>query len=136
MAFAPACAPAPEGPCSSDAGARAAAVSRPEKRPFASLRGRGEFRRLWREGRRRRVGEVTVLTAGGGPTSPRVGVLARKAVGGAVQRNRAKRRLREAVARVSLRGDRDYLVIAGAGVLDAPFRALVEWVAEAVEEPR
>ena len=65
-----------------------------------------------------------------------MGVLARKAVGGAVQRNRAKRRLREAVARVSLRGDRDYLVIAGAGVLDAPFRALVEWVAEAVEEPR
>ena len=136
MASAAACAPAPDEPCSSAAGARAAAASRRRKRLFSSLRGRAEFRRVRREGKRRRVGGVTVIAATGGPRSPLVGVLAGKAVGGAVQRNRAKRRLREALARVPLRGDRDYLVIAGEVVPTAPFGALVGWVAAAVEELR
>jgi ribonuclease P protein component len=134
MASAAACEPAPDEPCSSAAGARAAAVSRHRKRPFSSLRGRADFQRLRRECTRRRVGGVTVVAAAGGPRSPLVGVLAGKAVGGAVRRNRAKRRLREAVARASLRGDRDYLVIAGEAVPSAPFGALVGWVTAAVEE--
>ena len=75
-----------------------------------------------------------MVSAAGGPGSPRVGVLAGKAVGGAVRRNRAKRRLREALARVPLRDDRDYLVIAGEAVPVAPFGTLVAWVATAVEE--
>lgn len=77
-----------------------------------------------------------MVAAAGGPRSPQVGVVAGKALGSAVRRNRAKRRLREAVARVPLRGDRDYLVIAGGAVPSAPFEALVEWVAAAVEELR
>ncbi|MFH1330280.1 MAG: ribonuclease P protein component [Actinomycetota bacterium] len=100
------------------------------------MRGRAEFRRVRREGKRRRVGGVTVVAAPGGPRSPLVGVLAGKAVGGAVQRNRAKRRLREALARAPLRGDRDYLVIAGEVVPTVPFGALVGWVGAAVEELR
>jgi ribonuclease P protein component len=79
------------------------------------------------------VGGVTVVAAAGGARSPLVGVLAGKAVGGAVRRNRAKRRLREAVARAPLRGDCDYLVIAGEAVATAPFGVLTEWVAAAVE---
>ena len=75
-----------------------------------------------------------MVAAAGGAGSPRVGVLVGKAVGGAVRRNRAKRRLREAVARVPLRGDRDYLVIAGERVPTAPFGTLVDWVRRAVEE--
>ena len=82
------------------------------------------------------MGAVTVLAAAGGGPFPMVGVLAGKVLGGAVQRNRAKRRLREAVARAPLRDDRDYLVIAGPGVSGAPFEALVAWVTEAVEELR
>jgi hypothetical protein len=38
------------------------------------------------------------------------------------------------MARVPLRGDRDYLVIAGREVPTAPFGALVGWLAAAVEE--
>ena len=72
----------------------------------------------------------------GGSPSPRVGVLAGKAVGSAVRRNRAKRRLREAAALVPLRDDRDYLVIASEAVATAPFGALVGWLAAAVEELR
>ena len=134
MASAAACAPAPGEPCSNAAGARAAAASRRRKRAFSSLRGRADFQRMRREGARRRVGGVTVVAAAGAAGSPRVGVLAGKAVGGAVRRNRAKRRLREAVARVPLRGDRDYLVIAGETVPTAPFGTLVDWVRRAVEE--
>jgi len=74
------------------------------------------------------------LTAPGGPASPRVGITAGRSLGGAVQRNRAKRRLRDALARAPLRSDRDYVVIAGRRVLEAPFQDLVAWIVRAVEE--
>jgi len=77
-----------------------------------------------------------VVAVPGGSPCPRVGVLAGKAVGSAVRRNRAKRRLREAAALVPLRDDRDYLVIAGEAVTNAPFGALVGWLTTAVEELR
>jgi ribonuclease P protein component len=77
---------------------------------------------------------VTVVVAAGGLCSPLVGIVAGRAVGSAVERNRAKRRLREAVARAPLRHDRDYVVIAGRAVLEAPFEDVVSWVARGVEE--
>ncbi len=80
------------------------------------------------------MGGVTVVAASGGPASPQVGIVAGDSVGGAVERNRVKRRLREAVARAPLRGDRDYVVSAGRAVLEAPFADVVAWVARAVEE--
>lgn len=82
------------------------------------------------------MGGITVVAVPGGSPCPRVGVLAGKAVGSAVRRNRAKRRLREAAALVPLRDDRDYLVIAGEVVPTAPFEAVVAWLAAAVEELR
>jgi ribonuclease P protein component len=80
------------------------------------------------------VGGITVVAAAGGQGSPLVGILAGRAVGNAVQRNRAKRRLREAVARAPIRHDRDYVVIAGRAVLEAAFEDVVGWVARGVEE--
>ena len=75
-----------------------------------------------------------MVSAGAGPQAPLVGIVAGRSVGGAVERNRAKRRLREALAHAPLRPDRDYLVVAGRAVLEAPFPQLVSWVAQAVEE--
>lgn len=43
---------------------------------------------------------------------PRVGIVAGKKVGNAVNRNRAKRRLREAASHASLRPHTDYILIA------------------------
>jgi ribonuclease P protein component len=60
-------------------------------------------------------------------------VTAGREVGGAVQRNRAKRRLREAAARSPIRHGRDYVLIATPAVLDASFGDLTAWVSTAVE---
>ncbi len=53
-------------------------------------------------------------------------------VGGAVQRNRAKRRLREAVRRVPLQQGTDYVIVASAAVVDTPFDRLVRWLKTAI----
>ena len=59
--------------------------------------------------------------------SDRLGIIASRRVGGAVSRNRAKRRLRELFRQGIERGDRpmDIVAIARADIVDAPF-ALVE----------
>ncbi|MDP8959052.1 MAG: ribonuclease P protein component [Actinomycetota bacterium] len=84
-------------------------------------------------GRRHRRGGITLVTASGRPGAIRVAVVAGKKVGSAVERNRAKRRLREALRRVSLPVGRDYLVIASASVNQADFTRLVSWLAGAVD---
>lgn len=102
-------------------------------KPYASLRSGPDIRKVRRVGTRRRVGGITVFAApGSGP--PRVAFVAGRAAGNAVQRNRAKRRLREAVRRVPLRDDRDYVVIASASVVEAPFETLVSWARAATSE--
>jgi ribonuclease P protein component len=85
-----------------------------------------------RIGSRRRSGGVTVIEAPGPPGPPRVAVVAGRVLGSAVQRNRAKRRLREAVARAPIRNGSDYLVIASRAVLEARFDEVVDWVRRAV----
>lgn len=74
------------------------------------------------------------MAASGPPGPPRVGVVAGRGTGGAVARNRGKRRLREAVARAPLRPDCDYVVTGSRGALEAAFEDLVARVRRAVEE--
>ena len=128
-----ACAPAPAAPSFGAAGGRAAGVSPPSGRPFASLRTRSDLRRVRRNGTRRRSGGVTVFVAPGAPGRPRMAFVAGRRVGTAVRRNRAKRRLRAAAARADPAGGRDYIVVAGPSVLVAPFGELVGWLSAAVE---
>ena len=79
------------------------------------------------------MGGVAVIVAAGEPGPPRVAVVAGRKVGRAVDRNRAKRRLREAIARAPVRGGHDYLVMATRAVVTVPFEDLIAWVGEAVE---
>jgi ribonuclease P protein component len=72
-----------------------------------------------------------VLISEGSAGPPRVGFVVGKGVGNAVRRNRAKRRLRAAMARVRLRDGSTYVVIARRGAVDAPFQGLVEWLTAA-----
>lgn len=113
---------------------RAVAASPRRGRPYASLRSRSDIGRVRRKGIRRRAGGITVFAAPGEPDGPRVAFVASRSVGSAVARNRAKRRLREACARVPLRAGHDYVVTASSAVLEVPFQDLVTWLADAVRE--
>ncbi|MEZ5175075.1 MAG: ribonuclease P protein component [Acidimicrobiia bacterium] len=97
------------------------------------LRSSGRFAEIYRDGVSRRHGAVTVFQATGTAGSTRVGVVAGKKVGSAVQRNRAKRRLREALRRVEIPDGLDVVVVASPGVLTAPFPTLVDWLGDALE---
>jgi ribonuclease P protein component len=74
-----------------------------------------------------------VLVSKGSPGPPRVAFVAGKGVGNAVRRNRAKRRLRAAMARIRLRDGLTYVVIARRGAVDAPFQSLVGWLTAATQ---
>jgi ribonuclease P protein component len=107
--------------------------SRPDGRGFAPLRRRADFERLYRRGRRRRIGQLVVISAPSQSGATEVGFVTGRRIGGAVQRNRAKRRLREAAARVPLPAGTAFIVVALPGVNEAGFDELVGWLAAAVK---
>jgi ribonuclease P protein component len=63
--------------------------------PIARLRHRGEFTAVQTGGRRVAARFVTLLGQPNAQGRDRLGIIASRRIGGAVQRNRAKRRLRE-----------------------------------------
>ena len=64
---------------------------------------------------------------------PRVAVVAGRAVGNAVQRNRVKRRLRAAVAALALRPGADYVIVGRAQALTSPWDELRAALARCVD---
>jgi ribonuclease P protein component len=63
-----------------------------------------------------------------------VGFVAGRKVGRAVVRNRAKRRLRAAIAQSRLESDTVYVLVADKGVLEAEFGRLVGWIERCLEK--
>lgn len=88
---------------------------------------RAEFSRVYREGRRY-PGETMALYVRRTGLGRRVGVTAGRGVGGAVVRNRAKRRLREAYRRIEARlcGGGDIVLVARSGAAAAGFAEIVQ----------
>ena len=68
------------------------------ERRRATLR-TADFRKVYAEGRRRNLGLLVAFARASGEQESRVGLTVPRALGGAVERNRLKRRLREAVRR-------------------------------------
>jgi ribonuclease P protein component len=68
--------------------------------------------------------------------SPQVGIVASRRIGNAVRRNRAKRRLREALMGVDLEPDTAYVVIAPPGAATMEFGELTRRLREAVDRGR
>jgi len=64
----------------------------------------------------------------GAIAEPEAGFVAGKKVGNAVERNRAKRRLREAARRIELAPATAHVFVASRGVLAVPFDTLVDWM--------
>ncbi len=107
---------------------------------IATLKKRSDFLRV-RAAARRWAAPGLVLQAAPTPEADaedelvRVGYTASRRIGNAVRRNRAKRRLRAAVAHVmpaSAQCGCDYVVIARAATLTRPFDALVDDLAAAL----
>lgn len=65
---------------------------------------------------------------------PRVGLVVTRGSGGAVTRNRIKRRLRHAIVGKRLQPGTDYVIIASRQVGEAPFADLESWLRRALEE--
>ena len=99
---------------------------------YLSLASGSGFSKVYRTGTRSRHGGITVIQAPRETSPTEVGFVAGKKVGNAVARNRAKRRLREAVRRVYLAPGTTYVVIADRSVVDAPFPVIVQWLDNAV----
>ena len=97
--------------------------------PFGRLKKRAEFQRVSRGGRWQ--GEAFVLQAArrgdDARQGPRVGFTVTRKTGGAVERNRMRRRLKEALRlteKLAAKPDHDYVVIARRGALTRPFDLL------------
>lgn len=99
--------------------------------PGARLHSRAEFLRVQNAGRRVPGRYFTMLGHPNTFARDRLGIIASRKVGGAVQRNRAKRRLREIFRQFADDGAAergagalDIVVIAKTAVIDAPFAAV------------
>lgn len=79
---------------------------------YESLRRRGDFARVRGRGRRTETPRLAVysLVKREGPV--RVGIVVARTVGGAVERNRVRRRLREALRRLPAETPRDLVIVA------------------------
>ncbi|MYC84055.1 MAG: ribonuclease P protein component [Acidimicrobiia bacterium] len=99
---------------------------------FRRLSGAVEFNEALRHGRRSRRGGITLVWRRRDGGLPRVGLVVGRRVGGAVVRNRAKRRLRAALREVTLAEATDYVVIATPVVATAPFQELCRWVRDVI----
>ena len=102
---------------------------------------RGSFVELRQRGKRARRGPVTVTWLAPSPdapaTPPRVGFAVGKAAGGAVLRNRVRRRLRAAMRQLAVDGRLaagTYLVGGGAALAALPWVELVDLVADTIAE--
>lgn len=106
--------------------------------PLWRLSGRDEFTRLRREGRRARSGPLWVqsappVAAGGPATPPRCAYAIGRTVGGAVVRNRLRRRIRAVLATLDPPlPPGDYLVGAAPGAAGLSSTELRELLGSAV----
>jgi ribonuclease P protein component len=106
-------------------------------RRFASLRRRGDFARLRQRGRRKATPSLTIFEADPGTrdAQPLVGITIGKAVGGAVVRNRLKRRIQAIVQELFLTGHARcrLLIIPRPNAAELPFGALRAELLEALQ---
>jgi ribonuclease P protein component len=102
-------------------------------RPAERIRRRGEFQRVYEHGIKVHGRFCTVFALRNDGTRGRLGVAATRKLGGAVQRNLAKRLIREVFRRNKIAQGYDVVVVprrelldAGLTVLEAEYRSIIE----------
>ena len=106
-------------------------------RAYDSLKRRGDFARVTRRGKRNAGTFLTCFVADGRRRT-RVGITVAGTVGGAVVRNRLRRRMKSILDRYSLDAPpwRDIVFIARPGAGELAFGTLVAEVSQVFGEPR
>jgi len=101
----------------------------------ARLLKHSDFERVYKQGRRHFSSHMTVFYLRQAEGGARVGFTVGRVLGGAVQRNRIKRRLREAVRlrRSALQGPVDVVINPKKSVLTVEFPVVVEEVSRAFD---
>ncbi|MBM3493190.1 MAG: ribonuclease P protein component [Armatimonadetes bacterium] len=96
------------------------------------LRRSRDFREAFARGRSFNLPPLRVVVRGTGTGTARIGFVASKKVGGAVERNRVKRRLRDACRQLvgTWRPGFDVVFVARALLREMPFEAVLATVAE------
>ena len=98
----------------------------PTLRPAERIRRRVEFLRIYEHGRRIRGRYSTVFTLRNTLGVGRLGIAATRKLGGAVERNRAKRLIREVFRRNKIAPGYDVVVVPTRELLDATLSTLEE----------
>ncbi|MGE3469421.1 MAG: ribonuclease P protein component [Vicinamibacterales bacterium] len=93
----------------------------PETASKGRLRRRGEFSGVFERGAKRHGRFMSVFVLPVGLQQARLGIAASRKLGGAVERNLAKRRLREVFRLAPIEAAADIVVVPRTGVLTAPF---------------
>ena len=96
---------------------------------------RAEFQALYRKGRTWSDRLLTLKVLPNSSSANRFGFAVSKAVGGAVCRNRVKRRLREIVRRAQLKQGWDILIVARQASADCEFREMEQSMAGLFHRP-
>ncbi len=101
---------------------------------ITSLDQNGQFRRLYRRGKSVVTPTMVVYATPNRQNYCRLGITAGKKVGGAVERNRAKRRIRELfrIEQPRLKGF-DFCIVARTFTVNAPYQKLVRDFSRAMD---
>lgn len=121
----------PAAPSSRPGAPKAGNVSPPDAFVVRPLTGRRAFARVLAGGERHRRGTITVVSMANSTPDSRVGLVVGRRVGGAVDRNRAKRRIRHAL-RGKVPAGFDLVVVAGNETLEEDFQKLETHLSEAI----
>ena len=93
-------------------------------RPHERIRRRAEFQQVYERGARAHGRYLTVFVLAGAGPAGRLGIAATRKLGGAVERNRAKRLIREVFRRNKIAPGYDIVVVPKRELLDASLTAL------------